>query len=127
MGEQTALYHPIHGGHVFDSDNLPDPRHGWFDSHKKVPTDPEKFDRAWKVPFEIACKPAPKTAKQKAKDAERTSDPALPDPAAFDSLEAYLTEFRERLAGDLTTDQVAEQISRAEQHYAAVRAAMGAE
>lgn len=121
MGTPVFYYHPLHGGHVFDSDELPDFKYGWADT--PYPPDAE-IKKDWKVPLDVAVIPKVKTPEEIEKLANRSIEPELADPTQFDGVDAYMTEFDDRLDTSLSPDDRETQLKRAMTHYAHVQYAM---
>ena len=122
MSSQTWYYHPIHGGHLFDTSSPPDPALGWFD-HRNF--DGLEIDPAWNIPLEAALVLPVKSAEQLEDEASRSDEPELADPTLFEDVDAYMAEFVSRLAAGLEPADRDKQLKRAMEHFANVNYALG--
>lgn len=122
MSAQTWYYHPVHGGHLFDTDSPPDPALGWFD-HRNF--DGMDIAPEWDIPLEAALVLPTKTAEELEEQAARSDEPELADPTTFADVDAYMADFVSRLSVDLEPADRDGQLKRALTHYAAVNYAMG--
>lgn len=114
---QTWLYHPIHGGHLFDDDALPRMELGWVDTPAKYPEEKD-IKKEWRVELAVAIKPAPYAGP------ERVAEPGLPGPAEFASFDDYMDAFVATLNPGLAPAEKGAQKKRAIEHYAAVKHAI---
>lgn len=119
MGNRTWRYNPIHGGHIFDSDALPDPANGWFDHPKKFPADvPAEWAAMSK---QDAMRPRAKTVEELEADAGRSADPEYPDPTRFASFDEYMEDFVDRLDTSLSNHEKGARKKGAIEHYGMVK------
>lgn len=121
MGTPTYFYHPIHGGHLFDSDSPPNPKLGWFTRRN---LEGIEIKKEWDIPLDKALVLPAKTAAQVQEESERSEEPELGDPTTFADVDAYMEDFTRRLSSDLVTEEREKQLKRAMSHYANINYAM---
>jgi len=120
MQERRWFYHPIHGGHIFEADGWPDMKYGWHRGPNKWPADKEEWPKEWSVPRNVAFAPAPRSEAETIALAERSTDPRLPDPLKFESLDDYMEDYILRLDPELKPSEKARLKKKAIDHFAAV-------